>query len=672
MLCSWGMKEHGFERWITPSNGDQSLGVDAEADKPTLVQSPAHLLESERAPRTVPRGQVDEALIDLDAELEQAAAAAVESEAAANDARLAAEEMANDDAWSPRPRYDEVSHLGQVLDNRYAVEALIARGGMGIVYRCRHLLIDRKFAVKIIRATMAHLPDAPRRFLMEAKAASSIGNEHIVDVVDYGTLPDGSAYLVMELLEGMPLSDVIARREILPIERIARIAAQVCEGLRAAHEAGIVHRDLKPENIFLSTRKSTDFVKILDFGIAKMLSSGEPLTKKGLIVGTPHYMSPEQAAGAVVDPRGDIYSLGVILYELATGHVPFDATHYMGVLAKHLTEPPPPFDSLSLPAKLPPEFEAIVQKCLAKLPDQRFQSMLEVMEATERLSQRLCAPPEPPAQLVSASPSVPPPWTAAPSAAPPAPLAPRDRQRSPWRRSLGSSGGSVPAAAGRSVSAPPHTRGAWLLVSALTVLTLIGVSLLRMQGAEESSGAREAAAPLAQPRDSFASRLDSPELASPAPATSAAGPSGSASPAHEASPGSLASPSPAPPDDTTLSPPPVDPASAIVHERTPNAGASPTPTPVPPINSLEPLTVVELAPGKSVEIEARTRLSLRLTKDAETASTTRAAPRAPSRSRKPSLAQRASPAKTERAADARQTSGLMNPWPTPAIGPAKE
>jgi serine/threonine protein kinase len=674
------MKEHGVERWITPSKGDQSLGVDAESDKPTLVQSPPHLLESERAPRTVPRGQLDEALVDLELKVDRTAADApadAQVSAHVDDAGSAAEEIANDEAWSPLPCYDDASHLGQVIDNRYVVEALIARGGMGIVYRCRHLLIDRKFAVKIIRGTMAHLPDALRRFLIEAKAASSIGNEHIVDVVDYGALPDGSTYLVMELLEGMPLSDIIGRQQTLPIERIARIAAQVCEGLRAAHEAGIVHRDLKPENVFLTTRKGTDFVKILDFGIAKMLSSGEPLTKKGLIVGTPHYMSPEQAAGATVDPRGDIYSLGVILYELATGQVPFDATHYMGVLAKHLTEPPPRFDSLSLPEKLPAEFEAIVQKCLAKLPDQRFQSMLEVMAATERLSERLSAvsPSAPPAPLVSVSPSVPSPWTAPPSAAP-APLAPPNREHRPWRSSS-SSGGSVPAAAGRSVSAPPRTRGAWLVASALIVLTLIGVSLVRMHDTQElhGAGAPEAAVPLAPPPDSLDPRLASPAPAPSPPASSLPAPSpGQQLPGQELN-APLASATP-PPNGAGLSPPAVDLAPAVAREHAADSPASlSTPMPVgpgTPVNSAEPLTVVELAPGKSVEIEARTRLSLRLTKDTQTSASAGPARRAPSPSRRSSAAQRTNTAKTERAPDPRPESGLMNPWPTPAIGPAKE
>ena len=389
MLDSWGMKDPGFHHWAAPWSGSR-VG-DSEAEKPTLVQSPEHLLDSERGPRTLPRGRRSDSLLDLERALEQAADAGIIGDPAPPTTGGDAAAFANDDAWSPRPRSDETSHIGQVIDNRYVVEALIARGGMGIVYRCRHQLINRKFAVKIIRSTMAHLPDAPRRFLTEAKAASAIGNEHIVDVVDYGSLPDGSAYLVMELLEGMPLSDLIERRETLSVARISAIATQICEGLRAAHEAGIVHRDLKPENIFLSSRKAGDFVKILDFGIAKMLSQAEPLTRKGLIVGTPHYMSPEQAAGAAVDARGDIYSLGVILYELATGRVPFDATHYMAVLAKHMTEPPPPFDSLMLPAKLPSDFQAIVLKCLAKLPEQRYQSMIEVMDATEHLTRRLRA-----------------------------------------------------------------------------------------------------------------------------------------------------------------------------------------------------------------------------------------------------------------------------------------
>lgn len=612
-MLGWGMKERGFDRWAAPSNG--SRAEDAETDNPTLVQSPAHLLDDEPEPRTLARGQGSDSILDLERALEQAAHAGMTDDAALPPAAGDAAVLANDEAWSPRPRRDEASHIGQVIDSRYVVEALIARGGMGIVYRCRHRLINRKFAVKIIRSTMAHLPDAPRRFLTEAKAASAIGNEHIVDVVDYGCLADGSAYLVMELLEGAPLSELIERRETLSLERIAAIAGQLCEGLRAAHEAGIVHRDLKPENIFLSSRTAGDFVKILDFGIAKMLSQAEPLTRKGMIVGTPHYMSPEQAAGAVVDARGDIYSLGVILYELATGRVPFDATHYMAVLAKHMTEPPAPFDSLKLPRKLPSDFEAIVQKCLAKLPEQRYQSMIEVMDATERLSRRLRA---------ASRPSLPP-LTA------PALGSDEDTARS----------SRVPSAGSR-VRAESRTRHLGLLLSAAGMAVLTGLSLWRVRQPDELHAGNMAtgATPL------------SPSSAAPASAP------GSAT-AIEATRSSLT--------------PAVSPTPAT-------APAAPAITQGPPGTSFEdngvpvdPLTVVELTPGKSVEIEARTRLSVRLQPRARAASRgTSTAPRArrsPRKARAVGIASHS--AQAEPPAQLPESNGLINPWPAPAIGPAK-
>jgi serine/threonine protein kinase len=640
------MKQHGFERWATPL--DLSPDGDAEAEKPTLVQSPAHLLENERAPRTLPRVRPGDSLFELERELAHAAAIAEEVDAAQ---AAAAEAARDDDAWSLAPSSDEPSHVGQLIDNRYVVEALIARGGMGIVYRCRHQLIERKFAVKIIRGAMAHLPDATRRFLLEAKAASAIGNEHIIDVVDYGMLADSSSYLVMELLEGLPLSELIARKEALPIARIATITAQVCEGLRAAHEAGIVHRDLKPENIFLSRRQGGEFVKILDFGIAKMMSCVEPLTKKGLIVGTPHYMSPEQAAGATVDPRGDIYSLGVILYELATGRVPFDATHYMAVLAKHMTEPPPPFASLSLPAPLPSAFEAIVQKCLAKRPEERFQSMLEVMEAIERLSR----------QPLALAPAL------LPAVIPPAPPSAGAGEAAPL------SGSSVPAAAGRSVSVPARTRGASLVLAAVGMLALTGISLLRMRGPEELHGA---GAPTA---------LAAPELPMPAEPAQAPEPANASEPTGTPTPSSAHAPTTAPvggaASGSTTPGSSAGAAQALVPAAPFSSGgaaAEPALIQGPPGNvtqaatSAEPLTAVELTPGKSVEIEARTRLSLRLIPgvSAEVVVPARAAKRRPYP--KSGKARAGAAAKPERAPDAPPPTELMNPWPTPAIGPAKD
>ncbi len=276
--------------------------------------------------------------------------------------------------------------VGQVIDGRYQIESVLGEGGMGLVYRARHVALGKPLAIKVLRPDVSKDDQMIARFKQEAQSASAIGNEHIIDITDFGTLPDGSTYFVMEFLDGRDLTDLIETEGRLPVPRALHIAKQICMALGAAHERGIVHRDLKPDNIFLIRRgRDQDFVKVLDFGIAKVGGTASKLTRAGQVFGTPHYMSPEQCAGRGVDHRTDIYALGIILYELLTGNVPFDADNLMGILTKHLYEEPVPPSQAAPDAGIPPEVEQVVLKCLVKDANKRYASMDEVLADMEAI-----------------------------------------------------------------------------------------------------------------------------------------------------------------------------------------------------------------------------------------------------------------------------------------------
>ncbi len=272
--------------------------------------------------------------------------------------------------------------------DKYEIKCRIGEGGMGLVYEAVHTVIEKRVAIKVLREDFSRRPEVVERFRQEAKSASRIGHENIVDISDFGTTPHGQSYFVMEYLEGEDLANVLARERILGSEQTANIVLQCCDALGAAHAKGIVHRDMKPENIFLVERPGRpDFVKIVDFGIAKMSdietegAPGRKLTKTGMIFGTPEYMSPEQAAGKPLDHRVDIYALGVILFECLTGRVPFVGDSFMGILTQHMFEEPPSLREVNPNLDCSSELELVVAKALAKDPDERYQTMTELSEA---------------------------------------------------------------------------------------------------------------------------------------------------------------------------------------------------------------------------------------------------------------------------------------------------
>ena len=285
--------------------------------------------------------------------------------------------------------------VGRTLDGRYRIVAVLGEGGMGLVYRARHAILNKPLAIKVLKPEVSRDSEVLTRFQQEAQSASAIGNQHIIDISDFGTLPDGSTYFVMEFLDGTSLTGAIEASPEhggapMAPERVVHIAKQLCDALGAAHERSIVHRDMKPDNVFLIKRgDDRDFVKVLDFGIAKVGGSTSKLTKAGQVFGTPHYMSPEQCAGTGVDHRTDIYALGVILYEMSCGRVPFDADNLMGILTKHMYEQPIAPHELPPPVQVPPGLEAVILKCLAKSADARYQSMAEVREDLVALAQGL-------------------------------------------------------------------------------------------------------------------------------------------------------------------------------------------------------------------------------------------------------------------------------------------
>jgi len=283
-----------------------------------------------------------------------------------------------------------MSLIGKSIGN-YQIKAKLGEGGMGAVYLGEHPLIGKRVAVKVLLEELAAKEDIVQRFFTEAKAVNDIGHQNIVDIVDFGKvrLDPGSpetVYFVMEFLDGESLAARLRRTGLSVLETL-HVMKQCCSALQASHSKGIVHRDLKPENIYLCTRGSDkNFVKILDFGIAKLTGDGgmgqSHKTRTGLVIGTPAYMSPEQCEGkGHIDHRSDVYSIGVVMYELLTGRVPFPGDGFGEILVAHLTKTPDPPSALNPDIK--PEIEALVLHAIEKDKNRRFQSMDEFVRALE-------------------------------------------------------------------------------------------------------------------------------------------------------------------------------------------------------------------------------------------------------------------------------------------------
>ncbi len=275
------------------------------------------------------------------------------------------------------------SILGKVLAGKYRIDERLSEGGMGTVYRGTHVLMDKTVAVKVLRASLAADEKIVARFSREARAASRISHPHALSVTDFGEAEDGVVFLVMEYLDGETLKEIIRAEGPMALTRVVEILRQVGGALQSAHSEGVVHRDLKSDNIMLLSSSGTDYAKVLDFGIAKIKEldgAYDPgLTAPDLVIGTPQYMSPEQCSQSPdIDARSDIYQLGVVLYELLVGHVPFVGESPTAIMLKHLQEPAPSVTDER--ADLPPAVAHVVSRAMAKLPEERYQSVDELVE----------------------------------------------------------------------------------------------------------------------------------------------------------------------------------------------------------------------------------------------------------------------------------------------------
>src|SRR5476649_1384658 len=283
--------------------------------------------------------------------------------------------------------------VGQVVAGRFLVEELVGQGGMGKVYKARHLSLDRIVCIKLLKPALLEDPTLVGRFEREAKAASRLNHPNVIQVIDFGRTDDGGLFIAMEYVHGRDLRMVLRDEWPLDEARLCNIIAQVLSALSEAHAHNVIHRDLKPENIMVEPRHGEpDFVKVLDFGIAKILDSDMPgLTRADVVCGTPQYMAPEQATGSALDNRCDLYAVGVILYQLATGQLPFDGPNSMDVLNKHVNDLPIPPRQRAPGAPISEAMEKLILRALEKDPFDRPQTAEQFRQLTLNVTKKVQA-----------------------------------------------------------------------------------------------------------------------------------------------------------------------------------------------------------------------------------------------------------------------------------------
>src|SRR5688572_137860 len=462
--------------------------------------------------------------------------------------------------------------LGTLLDGKYRIDSFLSAGGMGSVYRALHVMLDKTVAVKVIRNELVTSDEVVARFQREARAASNLHHPNIVSVYDLGQTSDGTLYIAMEFIDGPSLKQVIRRNGPLTPWESIDILRQVASALSSAHQKQIVHRDLKSDNLMLQSEGGRKIVKLVDFGIAKTFDESTQLTAAGYLLGTPHYMSPEQAAGKPVDHRADLYSLGVIFYEMITGEVPFGDGALTSVLVRLATEVPPAPSARRPDARVSPALDAVAMRCLEKDPDRRFQSADEFADALERAFAEIESKPAMPrASLATAKETLVRPADARRFATPPA-----------------DSGERLPAArprAGLAIDAWTNRRvGAVLVVLGAVAAAIVAGVLLSNDPQEEIRPAEAIQRP-----EMSSGREPAPTAPAPVPAAS-----------ETNIPSNPASVGPAAPIDNSASGPQAPPVlSPLLTLPPPQAEVTVVQTPPATAPVAAPVTAAPAQPGRS-------------------------------------------------------------------------